>query len=153
VCSVRFGHDDAALVMSRELVADTVAAERLGTTLRRAGYSEDAIHNLLGEDAYSSERSDTPAEERRLPDTPLATLVRLLFLQLPVSAQDAEAALGRDGVEALETMGLAEVGDRVVPRARILPIGKVLLASDGFSRDGDDPADYVATYTPASSIP
>jgi methylase of polypeptide subunit release factors len=138
--------------MSRELVADTVAAERLGTTLRRAGYSEDAIHNLLGEDAYSSERSDTPAEERRLPDTPLATLVRLLFLQLPVSAQYAEAALGRDGVEALETTGLAEVGDRVVPRARILPIGKVLLASDGFSRDGDDPADYVATYTPTARV-
>lgn len=138
--------------MSRDLVADAVAAERLGTTLRRAGYSEDAIHRLLGEDAYSSERGDTPAEERRLPDTPLATVVRLLFLQLPVSAQEAEAALGRDGVEALEVTGLAEAGDRVVPRTRILPIGKVLLASDGFSRDGDDPSDYVATYTPTARV-
>jgi methylase of polypeptide subunit release factors len=138
--------------MSRELVADTVAAERLGTSLRRVGYSEEAIHNLLGEDAYSSERADTPAEERRLPDTPLATLVRLLFLQLPVSVEDAEAALGPESVEALEVTGLAEVGDRVVPRARILPIGKVLLASDGFSRDGDDPADYVATYTPTARV-
>ena len=138
--------------MDKDLVADTVAAERLGTTLRRAGYSEEAIQGLLGEDAYSSERADTPAEERRLPDTTLATLVRLLFLQLPVSAEDAEAALGRDGVEALEVTGLAHVGDRVVPRARILPIGKVLLASDGFSRDGDDPADYVATYTPTARV-
>ncbi len=138
--------------MDKDLVADTVAAERLGTTLRRAGYSEEAIQGLLGEDAYSSERADTPAEERRLPDTPLATLVRLLFLQLPVSAEDAEAALGRDGVEALEVTGLAQVGDRVAPRARILPIGKVLLASDGFSRDGDDPADYVATYTPTARV-
>src|SRR5947208_7994358 len=127
--------------MDRDLVADAVAAERLGTSLRRTGYSEDAIHRLLGEDAYSSERADTPAEERRLPQTPLATLVRLLFLQLPVSVQDAEAALGLEAVEALETTGLAQVGDRVVPRVRILPIGKVLLASDGFSRDGDDPAD------------
>ena len=138
--------------MDKDLVADTVAAERLGTTLRRAGYSEDAIQGLLGEDAYSSERGDTPAEERRLPDTPLATLVRLLFLQLPVSAEEAEAALGRDGVDALEVTGLAQVGDRIAPRARILPIGKVLLASDGFSRDGDDPADYVATYTPTARV-
>jgi methylase of polypeptide subunit release factors len=138
--------------MDRDLVADTVAAERLGTSLRRTGYSEDAIHRLLGEDAYSSERADTPAEERRLPDTPLATLVRLIFLQLPVSAEQAEAALGREGVEALETTGLAQVGQQVVPRVRILPIGKLLLASDGFSRDGDDPADYVATYTPTARV-
>src|SRR6266516_4881611 len=138
--------------MDKDLVADTAAAERLGTALRRAGYSEDAIHRLLGEDAYSSERADTPAEERRLPNTPLATLVRLLFLQLPVSAQDAETALGRESVEALEATGLAEVGDRVISRARILPIGKILLASDGFSRDGDDPADYVATYTPTARV-
>jgi methylase of polypeptide subunit release factors len=138
--------------MDRDLVADTVAAERLGTSLRRTGYSEDAIHRLLGEDAYSSERGDTPAEERRLPDTPLATLVRLLFLQLPVSAEQAEAALGREGVEALETTGLARVGQQIVPRARILPIGRVLLASDGFSRDGDDPPDYVATYTPTARV-
>jgi SAM-dependent methyltransferase len=138
--------------MSRDLVADTVAAERLGTTLRRVGYSEDAVHRLLGEDAYSSERGDTPADERRLPDTPLATLLRLFFLQLPVSAQDAEAVLGREGIEALDAMALADVGERIVPRARILPIGKVLLASDGFSRDEEDPADYVATYTPTARV-
>jgi methylase of polypeptide subunit release factors len=138
--------------MNRDLVADTVAAERLGTTLRRVGYSEDAVHRLLGEDAYSSERGDTPAEERRLPNTPLGTLLRLLFLQVPVAAQDAEAALGREGIDALDVTGLAEVGEQVVPRARILPIGTVLLASDGFSRDADDPSDYVATYTPTARV-
>jgi methylase of polypeptide subunit release factors len=138
--------------MSGDLVADAVAAERLGTALRRAGYSDDGVHGLLGEDAYSSERGDTPAEERRLPDTPLATLVRLLFLQLPVSADEAQNALGREAVEALEATGMADVGDRIVPRARILPIGKVFLASDGFSRDADDPADYVATYTPTARV-
>ncbi|MGB8004307.1 MAG: class I SAM-dependent methyltransferase [Gaiellaceae bacterium] len=152
VLRVRFGHDDPALVMNRDLVADTVAAERLGTTLRRAGYTDDAIHSLLGEDAYSIERGDARAEERRLPDGPLATLVRLLFLQLSVSAEDAEAALGREAVAALEAIGLAEIGERVVPRARILPIGKVLLASDGYSQDEDDPSDYVATYTPTARV-
>ena len=76
--------------------------------------------------------------------------MRLLFLQLPVSAEDAEAALGREALAALETIGLAEIGERVAPRARILPIGRVLLASDGYSRDEDDPPDYVATYTPTA---
>ena len=71
---------------------------------------------------------------------------------MPVSAQDAEAALGREGIDALEVTGLAEVGEQVVPRTRILPIGTVLLASDGFSRDADDPSDYVATYTPTARV-
>ena len=138
--------------MSGNLVADTVAAETLGTALRRGGYSEDAVYRLLGDEAYSSERGDIPADERRLPETPLATLVRLFFLQLPVSADEAEVALGRSGIDALEATGLAEVGGEVIPRARLLPIGKLLLASDGFSRDADDPADYVATYTPTARV-
>jgi len=131
--------------MSGNLVADIVAAKTLGTALRRGGYSEDAVYRLLGDEAYSSERGDIPADERRLPETPPATLVRLFFLQLPVSADEAEVALGRSGIDALEATGLAEVGDEVIPRGRLLPIGKLLLASDGFSRDADDPADYVAT--------
>ena len=65
---------------------------------------------------------------------------------------EAEVALGRSGIDALEATGLAEVGDDVIPRARLLPIGKLLLASDGFSRDADDPADYVATYTPTARV-
>jgi methylase of polypeptide subunit release factors len=138
--------------MSGNLVADTVAAETLGTALRRGGYSEDAVYRLLGDEAYSSERGDIPADERRLPETPPATLVRLFFLQLPVSADEAEVALGRSGIDALEATGLAEVGDEVIPRGRLLPIGKLLLASDGFSRDADDPADYVATYTPTARV-
>ena len=138
--------------MSGNLVADTVAAETLGTALRRGGYSEDAVYRLLGDEAYSSERGDIPADERRLPETPLAALVRLFFLQLPVNADEAEVALGRSGIDALEATGLAEVGDDVIPRARLLPIGKLLLASDGFSRDADDPADYVATYTPTARV-
>ncbi|MBA3735402.1 MAG: methyltransferase [Actinobacteria bacterium] len=133
-------------------MADTVAAETLGTALRRGGYSEDAVYRLLGDDAYSSERGDTPTDERRLPQTPAATLVRLFFLQLGVTTEEAEAALGRSGVDALEATGLAEIGDQVIPRARLLPIGKLLLASDGFSRDVDDPADYVATYTPTARV-
>ena len=138
--------------MSQFPVPDQAAATDLGAALRSVGYSEDALNRLLGEDAYSGDQDDAPVDERRLPDTPVATVVRLFFLQLPVSRSDAVRALGERGVQALTATGLAAVGEEVDPRVRILPIGNVLLASDGYSRDGDDPPDYVATYTPTARV-
>ena len=138
--------------MSQFPVPDQAAATDLGAALRSVGYSEDALNRLLGEDAYSGDQDDAPVDERRLPDTPVATVVRAFFLQLPVSRSDAVRALGERGVQALTATGLAAVGEDVDPRVRILPIGNVLLASDGYSRDGDDPPDYVATYTPTARV-
>src|SRR6266511_3167210 len=135
--------------MSSYPIADTAAAKALGAALREAGYSESAVHELLGEDAYSGDQGEAPVDERRLPETRLATVIRVFFLQRPVSTRDAVQVLGRRGVEALEATALAEVGDEIVPRVRILPIGKLLVAADGYSRD-DDPPDYVAVYTPTS---
>jgi methylase of polypeptide subunit release factors len=133
-------------------IADTVSAKALGSALRDVGYSESAIHELLGEDAYSGDEADAPVAERRLPESRLATAIRIFFLQLAVPTSEAVQALGRRGVEALEATGLAAAGDEeLTPRARILPIGKLLVAADGFSRD-DDPADYVAVYTPTSRL-
>jgi methylase of polypeptide subunit release factors len=131
---------------------DHTAATELGAALRSVGYSEDALQELLGEDAYTIDRALAPVEARRLPDTQIATVVRALFLQLPVPRDRAVRALGDRGVEALAATGLATVGTEVDPRARILPVGPVLLASDGYSLDGDDPADYVATYTPTARV-
>jgi methylase of polypeptide subunit release factors len=133
-------------------VADHSAAADLGAALRRVRYTEDALQELLGEDAYSADRADAPIDARRLPDTPIGTAVRALFLQLPVPRSSAVQALGELGVEALAATGLAAVGGDVDPRARILPVGPILLASDGYSRDGDDPPDYVATYTPTARV-
>jgi methylase of polypeptide subunit release factors len=133
-------------------VADSTAARSLGAALRRLEYSEDGITRLLGDDAFESEPEDAPIHLRRLPDSRLAKAIRLLFLQLPLSREDAEEALGRRGVEALERTGLADVGDEVVPRGRIVPVGDLLLASDGFSNDLGDPPDYVATYTPTARL-
>ena len=132
-------------------VADTDAAKTLGFALRAVGYSEASVEELLGEDAYSGDEQDAPAEERRLPDGRLATVMRIFFLQRPVPVTEAVEALGRSGVEALEATGLAVVGEEVVPRVRILPIGRLLVAADGYAR-GDDPADYVAVYTPTSRL-
>jgi len=130
---------------------DTNAARSLGFALRSVGYSEAAIHDLLDEDAYSRGEVDAPADERRLPQSPVATAIRIFFLQRTVPLDDAVRALGRDGVAALEATGFARVGDDVAPRVRILPVGRLLVAGDGYSQD-DDPADYVAIYTPTSRL-
>jgi methylase of polypeptide subunit release factors len=132
-------------------IADTNAATSLGLALRSVGYSESAVHELLDEDAYSRGEVDAPADERRLPQSKLATVIRACFLQRTVRTDEAVRALGRDGVDALDRTGLAAVGDDLVPRVRILPVGDLLVAGDGYSQD-DDPADYVAIYTPTSRL-
>ena len=137
--------------MSGYPIPDRAAANDLGAALREVGYTESAINELLGEDAYSGDESEASVDERRLPESRVASVIRMLFLQRPAPIEEAVRALGEQGVRALETMGLAEVGDEVVPRVRILPIGRLLIAADGYSQ-GDDPADYVAVYTPTSRL-
>jgi methylase of polypeptide subunit release factors len=134
-------------------VPDHAAAEALGAALSRVGYTDDAITGLLGEDAYDSDLNDAPAHERRLPDSGIATVIRVFFLELPVPTSDLVRALGQRGVEALEQTGLVELGREAVPRARIIPVGGLLVASDRLSTDpSSDPSDYVATYTPTSQL-
>src|SRR4051794_8530384 len=137
--------------MSGFPIPDTSAATALGSALRAAGYSESGLHGSLGEDAYAIGEEDALPEERRLPGGRLSVAIRLCFLQRPVPVREAVGALGRDGVDALATTGLAEVDEYVVPRTRILPIGRLLVAADGFAQ-GDDPPDYVAVYTPTSRL-
>jgi methylase of polypeptide subunit release factors len=146
--SPRSGWHDLAMTFPRP---DKAAAETLRAALRQVGYSESAVHDLLGEDANGGTEQDAAADERRLPHTRLATVVRLLLLQRAVPRRLAVDALGRRGVDALETIGLAAVGDEVVPRVRVLPIGPLLITGDGYAQ-GDDPADYVAIYTPTSRV-
>src|SRR6266567_4154340 len=133
-------------------IPDPKAAAALGAALRRARYSEETILELLGEEAYSHDRDDLPVDERRLPKTQLATLIRALFLQVPVSTGDAVAALGRRGVDALAATGLAEVGDDLLVRKRVIPVGELLVASDDNPNEDDDPPDFVAAYTSTSRL-
>jgi methylase of polypeptide subunit release factors len=128
------------------------AAATVGDALRRVGYSEDGIVDLLGDDAYSGGPEDVPVNVRMLPDTRLATVVKTFFLLLSVPREDAVVALGHAAVDSLEAAGLADVGDGVAPRARILPVDELYVAADGFSRDLDDPPDYVAAYTPTARL-
>ncbi|HVA29809.1 MAG TPA: methyltransferase [Gaiellaceae bacterium] len=134
-------------------IVDTAAARALGEALRRVDYSEDGVCRLLGDDAYSIDADDAEVRDRRLPDSRLGIVVRTFFLQLPVPVEALAHAIGRRGVEALQATALAEVGDEVLSRVRILPVGDLLVASDGdTSYQGDDPPDYVSAYTPTSKL-
>ena len=137
-----------------EPVPDRDAATRLGAALRRIDYSEDAIDDLLGEDALSTDAADVPVHERRLrgDSSPLAIAARFFLLQLPVDLSTAAEALAQDGIDALLTLGLAAVdGQQLVPLGRLVPAEELLMAFDGFARGVDDPPQYVAPYTPTAS--
>jgi methylase of polypeptide subunit release factors len=137
------------MMRSVDPVVDIPAAMRLGAAVRRLGYTEDAVGDLLDDDDVEN----PTVGERRLPRTGLGTAIRVFFLQLPVAKRDAVRAFGADAVEALAATGLADVDGEVVPRVRIIPIGSLLVASDDFP-EGDDesPPDYVAAYTPTSRL-
>ena len=126
---------------------------RLGEALSRAEYTEDAIDDLLGQEAWSNALEDASAHNRRLPRDATGTAIRLFFLELPVPLGEAQRALGKRGIQALERTGLARAGARVVPRARIAPVDGLLIASDRLSTDPtDDPTDYVSTYSPTARL-
>ena len=124
---------------------DRAAARVVGKALRSLGYEPDTIEELIGDDV--SEREEVVVAERRLSESPLENAIRLLYLQLPVPERKVESGIA----EALITLGLVtRKGSDLVPHARILRVDDVFLASDGFTRDAEDPPDYVATYTPTA---
>jgi len=130
---------------------DLAAATTLGAALRAVGYTTEAIEELLGEDGPSADLAESVVLERRLPRSAIAATIRLLLLQRPVDATDAAAALGPNGVEALLTLGLVTAdGERLVPRARLVPAEGLYLAFDGFSRGEDDPPGWVSSFTPTA---
>jgi methylase of polypeptide subunit release factors len=135
-------------------IPDRAAARVLGDALRRVGYNEDAVVELLGDQGYAVTSDDVPVGERRLPETRLGTVVRSLFLQLPVDTPELAHAIGRAAVDALAATGVADVGDEVVIHGRIVPVGDLFVASDDFpGADAEkDPQDFVAAYTPTSKL-
>ena len=130
---------------------DLHAATNLGDALRAVGYTTAAIEELLGDDGPAADLAESVVFERRLPRSAIATTIRLLLLQRPVDTTDATAALGRDGVDALLAIGLATAdGERLVPRARVVPTEGIYLAFDGFSRGQDDPPGWVSSFSPTA---
>src|SRR5437868_3523043 len=103
-------------------IPDRAAARTLGAALRRLDYSDDGIVELLGDEAFDTGLREVPVQVRRLPQTKLATAVKLFFLELPVARADALEAFGEPALAAIEQTGLAAVGADVVPRSRITTI-------------------------------
>lgn len=129
----------------KSLVPDREAAQAVGEFLRRLGYDGDLVTDLIGDDV--AEREEVVVAERRLSESPVESVIRLLYLGLPVEERKIEPTVG----EALLTIGIvSRAGGKLVPHGRIVPVDDVLLASDGFTRDAEDPPDYVATYTPTA---
>jgi len=140
--------------MSWHPIPDRAAARVLGDALRRVGFTEEAVIDLLGEEAYGLTRDDVPVGVRRLPDSRLGTVLRAFFLQQSTPTADVTQAIGRAAVEALVVTGLADVGDDVSLHGRIVPVGDLFVTSDDFpGEDAEkDPADFVAAYTPTSKL-
>jgi SAM-dependent methyltransferase len=133
-------------------IPDRAAAGALGRALRQLSYDEEAIDELLDDEARGAALRDVPVYERRLDDSPLAAAVRLFLLERPTPRAELERALGPDGVAAVLTLGLAtEDAGTLAPRSRLLPVEGLLLAFDHFSRGDDDPEGYVAAYSPTAS--
>ena len=137
-----------------EQAIDVNAARIVGESLKTAGYTEAAITDALGDDAYSARSREMPVLLRRLPKTRLGTVIRAFFLIQPVELADLTRALGERGVASLEPAGVADIdGDEVTMRMRILPVDELFIASDDDPRhEGDFAADFVAAYTAATRL-
>src|SRR3954453_13404519 len=76
-------------------VPDPMLGPRFREELTRAGYTVDAVDDLLGETARAAlERHETtPSPGRTTDGSPLATLARLFLLQTSVPRADTDRAL------------------------------------------------------------
>ena len=74
---------------------DTAYVHELRTALTRAGFTVDAVFWLLGEDAHRAlgRNQTVPAQRATAGGGPLATLVRLFALQVPVDRAAVDTAL------------------------------------------------------------
>ena len=120
-----------------------------------AGFNAAAVRAALHADTeLLSSAGDIATHDRRLADVPvpLATLVRLFVLDLPVALDEGEAALTSAAVDDLVQLGLvAETTEgRLAAAARIVPHDDLLVASDCVRSTG---ADHVAAvHRPSATL-
>ncbi len=102
--------------------------------LDAAGFAGAAVRAALGaETELLSQAFDVAVHERRLAGAPapLAALIRLFVLDLPIEADTADRALEAVGAELLVRLGLAaEKGGALHACARIVPHDELLVVSD-----------------------
>jgi methylase of polypeptide subunit release factors len=120
-------------VLASTPIADREAVTRLRAFLAAHSFAADGVRGLLkaGDDLLA-DRFELAVHLRRLAEhrTPLATLVEILVLSVPVRRADADEQLGADGLALMERLGLVEIGEEVNARIRLVPHDELLIASD-----------------------
>jgi methylase of polypeptide subunit release factors len=134
---------------------DPAAVGALGAVLREAGFEDETLKKATGArgDFVTPTPNDLPIVLRQLKAGPrLATLAKLLLLNLRVPEAEAREALAPVELERLETVGLLRRdGGDVLGTVRLVPHEDFVYACDLFELEeaGKDP-EYVAPVNPSS---
>jgi len=129
------------------LGTDPAAIALVRAGLAAAGYDATGFRRALGREEYVPRAGERPrALDELAANDPLATLIPLFLLELPVAREDAERCLD---LGAASVLGLVEDGDEVVARVRLVPSGQAVFASD-LERGGG--GEHVLGVTPSSAL-
>jgi SAM-dependent methyltransferase len=135
--------------------SDAVASTgNLGEVLRGAGYTAEGFREALAVDGGARrDRADIQFHLRRLPEGDrLSTLIKLFWLGVAISSDEAADALAPLPLDGLAELGvLTLVDDSVEATLEIFPTGGLLVAGDrlGASRSSGPP-DQVIGVMPSS---
>lgn len=139
-------------------ISPPLADRRQATVVRhlllQAGFTRDGIGAVLG---VSVDVLARPAERaihlRRLRDAgPLETLIRLFLLDEPVEPSVVEDALG-SGAKALEALRLVGLVDGTVRGlVRLVPHGRIVIASDLPDRERTHPDHVAGLHRPSLTL-
>jgi len=116
-------------VVTVPVLEDGRLAGELRALLDAHGYGYGALQKMLGDEGLNLRFPDVPMHVHRVDDSPLATLVKLFYLETSVGAEEAEQA----GVPEIL---LASVADGVEASVRLDVYDDLVLAADRY-RAGD----------------
>ena len=146
--SLQFHHVAAGPKEGPLDVADRAAIDELRRVLQAAGLSGEGVRRALRSAGdLGAKPADVAVHRRRISrDDPLATLVELFVLELPVSLAAAERAVAPMSAVQLERLGLVvRAGAELRPLVRIVPHDETLIVSDLRLQPGVEPRpDHVA---------
>lgn len=129
------------------LGTDAAAIVQLRASLAAASYDSTGFKRALGHEGYVPKAGERPAALAALdPADPLAVLIPLFLLELPVARADAERVV--DIADAV-ALGLVEDGPEVRPLVRLVPSGHAVFVSDLEHGGGHE---HVLGVTPSSAL-
>jgi methylase of polypeptide subunit release factors len=137
-------------------VADPEGIHRLRAALRSVAFDAGGVGEALGIEGpnLTPSPAQVPVLLRSLGDgDPLATLIRLFVVTVPVAAEAAAAALAPlplDRAVAMNLVTLADEGRSIRSLLRLVPAGPVLVASDLTPDLSRLPRDVVMGVSPTS---